>query len=43
MTLVDTSVWVTVLRDKTGTVAETFHEKIGTDTYILSRFTLYFL
>jgi predicted nucleic acid-binding protein len=39
MILVDTSVWVAVFRDKTGTAAETFHEKIGTDIYVLSRFT----
>ncbi len=39
MILVDTSVWVAVLRDNSGKISQTFHEKIGTDIYVLSRFT----
>jgi len=39
MILVDTSVWVAILRDKTGEVAQRFRKRIGTDIYVLSRFT----
>jgi predicted nucleic acid-binding protein len=39
MILVDTSVWVAVLRDKTGKIVQTFHERIGTAIYVFSRFT----
>jgi predicted nucleic acid-binding protein len=39
MILVDTSVWIEVLRDKTGKIAQAFRERIGTDICIFSRFT----
>ena len=39
MILVDTSVWVSILRDKTGEVVQRFRKRIGTDIYVLSRFT----
>jgi predicted nucleic acid-binding protein len=39
MILVDTSVWVAILRDKTGEVVQHFRTRIGTDIYVLSRFT----
>ena len=39
MILVDTSVWIEVLRDKTGKVVQAFRERIGTEIYVLSRFT----
>jgi len=37
--LVDTSVWINVLRDRTGEVVETFRRIVGDDLYILTRFT----
>jgi len=39
MILVDTSVWIEVLRDKTGSVVQAFRERIGREIYVLSRFT----
>jgi len=39
MILVDTSVWVEVLRDKKGNVVRAFRERIGTDICVFSRFT----
>ena len=39
MILVDTSVWVEVLRDKKGNVVRAFRERIGTEAYVFSRFT----
>ena len=39
MILVDTSVWVEVLRDKTGSIVQAFRERIGKEVYVLSRFT----
>jgi predicted nucleic acid-binding protein len=39
MILVDTSVWIEVLRDKTGNVVQAFRERIGREIYVLSRFT----
>ena len=39
MILVDTSVWIEVLRDKTGKIVQAFRERIGTDICIFSRFT----
>ncbi len=38
MILVDTSVWVLILRDKTGRVVEAFRKKVGSDVTVLSRF-----
>ncbi|MFB0520352.1 MAG: PIN domain nuclease [Desulfatiglandales bacterium] len=39
MILVDTSVWIEVLRDKKGNIVQGFRERIGDETYVLSRFT----
>jgi len=39
MILVDTSVWVQVLRDKTGRMAQALRERIGADIGVFSRFT----
>ena len=39
MILVDTSVWVEVLRDKKGRVVQALRERIGREIYVLSRFT----
>jgi len=38
MILVDTSVWIEILRDKTGRVIKAFQERIGPEYYVLSRF-----
>ena len=38
MILVDTSVWIEILRDKTGRVTKAFKERIGAEYYGLSRF-----
>ncbi|RLD96818.1 MAG: PIN domain nuclease, partial [Aquificota bacterium] len=39
MILVDTSVWIDVLRDRKGEVVEAFRKIIGDDLYVLTRFT----
>lgn len=39
MILVDTSVWVEVLKDKDGEIVQTFRDRVGTDIYTLTRFT----
>jgi predicted nucleic acid-binding protein len=39
MILVDTSVWVQVLKDKTGKVVSGFKERVVGDVYGLTRFT----
>lgn len=39
MILVDTSVWIDVLRDRKGKVVEAFRKIIGDDLYVLTRFT----
>ena len=39
MILVDTSVWVLVLRDQTGGVVAAFRERVGSDVSVLSRFS----
>ena len=38
MILVDTSVWISIFKDKTGHVVKTFQERIGSENYVLSRF-----
>jgi hypothetical protein len=38
MILVDTSVWVLILRDKTGGVVAAFQETVGSEVTVLSRF-----
>jgi hypothetical protein len=38
MILVDTSVWISVLRDKTGRAAAAFQQEVGSDLVVLSRF-----
>ena len=38
MILVDTSVWIEILRDKTGNTAKSFHDRIGSDNCVMSRF-----
>jgi predicted nucleic acid-binding protein len=39
MILIDTSVWVEVLRDKTGRIVQSLRDRIGTDIGVFSRFT----
>jgi predicted nucleic acid-binding protein len=39
MNLVDTSVWIELLRDKTGTVKKAFQVIVGDGPYLLCRFT----
>ena len=38
MILVDTSVWIEVLRDKSGKFAKAFQKRIHSESYVLSRF-----
>lgn len=38
MILVDTSVWIEVLRDKSGKIAKAFQKRINSESYVLSRF-----
>jgi predicted nucleic acid-binding protein len=38
MILVDTSVWVSVLRDKTGNAVAGFRKRVGSEVTVLSRF-----
>ena len=38
MIIVDTSVWIQVLKDKTGRIAHFFHEKTKHDIIVFSRF-----
>lgn len=38
MILVDTSVWIDVLRDKTGNVVSAFKSRIGDEVIVFSRF-----
>ena len=38
MILVDTSVWIDIFRDKTGRITRAFEDRIGNETYVLSRF-----
>ena len=39
MILVDTSVWIDVLRDKQGRVVQGFRKRVGEETCVLTRFT----
>ena len=39
MMLVDTSVWIDVLRDKTGKIVEAFRARVAEGICVLSRFT----
>jgi predicted nucleic acid-binding protein len=39
MILVDTSVWINVLKDKKGDVIAAFRERIGAEIYVLCRFS----
>jgi len=39
MILVDTSVWIEVLRDKTGKTVRAFRERIGIENCVFCRFT----
>ncbi len=39
MILIDTSVWVEVLRDKTGRIVKEFRERVGDEIIAFSRFT----
>lgn len=39
MILVDTSVWIDILRDRSGEVVKTFREVVGDRLYVLTRFT----
>ncbi len=39
MILIDTSVWVEVLRDKTGRMVKEFRERVGDEIIAFSRFT----
>ena len=39
MILVDTSVWIQVLRDKRGTAVQGFRERLGDEIIVLCRFT----
>ena len=39
MILVDTSVWIEILRDKKGQIVRLFRERLGDDIYALTRFT----
>ncbi len=38
MILVDTSVWVLIFRDKTGSVVAAFRKRVGSDITVLTRF-----
>ena len=38
MILVDTSVWIEILRDRVGKVVNAFKERVGSDNCVLSRF-----
>mgnify|MGYP001547383562 FL=1 len=39
MILIDTSVWVEVLRDKTGRIVNVFRQRVGDEIIAFSRFT----
>ena len=39
MILVDTSVWIEIFKDKTGGAVKTFQESIGSEDYVLCRFS----
>lgn len=39
MIIVDTSVWIDVLRDRNGRIVESFRKAVGDDISVLTRFT----
>lgn len=39
MIIVDTSVWIQILRDRTAKIAHAFRQKINGKVYVLTRFT----
>jgi len=39
MILVDTSVWIEVLRNRAGTVVDAFRDRVGSEICVLCRFT----
>ena len=39
MIIVDTSVWIEVLRDRIGEIVQSFRQKVSGDVYVLTRFT----
>ena len=39
MILVDTSVWIQVLRDKSGKIVQAFRERVGDEIVVFGRFT----
>ena len=39
MILVDTSVWIETLRDRSGKIVQIFRDRIGDDICVLTRFT----
>ncbi|MBW2109313.1 MAG: PIN domain-containing protein [Deltaproteobacteria bacterium] len=39
MIIVDTSVWIEILRDRNGEVVRLFRRKVGAEIYVLTRFT----
>jgi len=36
--LVDTSIWISLLRDQGGNVVEAFRQRVGSEAYVLTRF-----
>jgi len=38
MILVDTSIWISLLRDQGGNVVEAFRQRVGSEAYVLTRF-----
>ena len=39
MIIVDTSVWIEVLRDRSGEIVQAFRRKVSGEVYVLTRFT----
>jgi predicted nucleic acid-binding protein len=39
MIIVDTSVWIEVLRDRRGEIVQSFRQEVSGDVYVLTRFT----
>ena len=38
MILVDTSIWISLLRDKGGNLVKAFRQRVGKEAYVLTRF-----